>query len=555
MKKALITLAICMVIATILGCSQGETTTPANTQPGATTPAATTPAATITQPISPADTSTPVQPTETTSSKAGGILRFMTNGLPSMGFVPQAAFGGVDVLKWALETPTIQDRNIRIHPKMVESIEFTAPGGVPGQTFKLKKGIKFHDGTVWDANAMKWNLDLLFTEKTYLGVQDWTKVEVIDDYTLAIYYNVYDATHFTDMNESLGMQISPTAYQKNGKDWAKWNMVGTGPFIQTDWQMDVVAKFTKNTDYWQTGLPYLDGVDVLLVVDQFTQEAMMKAGAADVFAGADVAQAARLRDAGFVVYSIPGGAYNLTPDSANPDSPWSNQKVREAAEYAIDKEGLAKALGYGFLQPAYQLVATDMTGIYDPDFVGRRYDPAKAKALLAEAGYPNGFKTKIIASTTHNHDMISGIQANLAKVGIQAEIDYQEPTKYTSTYQGTWNNALIYSNPNGAGPNMNNNFVQSYGEPAVQYKSMARPEGFGERLNASRRAPVPDPWVPMGDPELLKGLVQEIYDNCMVIPVTYTVSLTVATDKVKDLGIHEFSRWWPCSPETAWLDK
>jgi peptide/nickel transport system substrate-binding protein len=543
-KKVLVPLVILLVCAFVItGCSSNATSTAttaaANTQPVTTTAAVTT------------TTAIPV----TTVSKAGGTLRVMTNGLPAMGFVPQAAFGGVDVLKWALETPLTQDRQVRLHMKMVDDVQFTTPDGKPGQTFKLKKGIKFQDGTVWDANAVKWNLDLLYSEKLFLGVQDWTEVKVIDDYTVAIYYKVYDATHFTDLDESMGFMISPTAYQKNGKDWAKWNMVGTGPFIQKDFKQDTSASFTKNTNYWQTGLPYLDGVDVSLVVDAFTQEANMKAGNVDVFYGADVAQASRLKDAGFKIYSMPGGAYSLTPDSANAGSPWSNLKVRQAAEYALDKEGLAKALGYGYWLPAYQLVATDVNGVYDPNFVGRRYDLAKAKSLLSEAGYPNGFKTKIIASTAHNHDMISGIQAALAKAGIDATIDYQEPTKYTATYQGTWDNALIYSNPNGAGPNMNNGFVQSYGEPAVQFKSLARPAGFNDRLTTSRRAPVADPWVPMGDVKLLKGLVQEIYDNCMVIPVTYTATLAVTNNKVNDLGIFEFSRSWPCTPEKAWLTK
>jgi hypothetical protein len=149
--------------------------------------------------------------------------------------------------------------------------------------------------------------------------------------------------------------------------------------------------------------------------------------------------------------------------------------------------------------------------------------------------------------------MIAGIQAQLAKAGIMADVDYQEPTKYTSTYQGTWENALVYSNPGGAGPNMNNGFVQSFGEPAVQFKSLARPSGFNDRLTTSRRAPVADPWVPLGTVPLLKGLVQEIYDNCMVIPVTYTATLTVTTNKVNDLGIYEFSRSWPVTAEKAWL--
>jgi len=100
-----------------------------------------------------------------------------------------------------------------------------------------------------------------------------------------------------------------------------------------------------------------------------------------------------------------GRSFRPVPDSANADSPWSNIKVRQAAEYAIDKIAIARALGYGFKTEAYQLPSPSNPA-YNPNLTGKRlYDLAKAKALLAEAGYPNGFKTKIIAQTGGNLDI------------------------------------------------------------------------------------------------------------------------------------------------------
>ena len=89
--------------------------------------------------------------------------------------------------------------------------------------------------------------------------------------------------------------------------------------------------------------------------------------------------------------------FHLIPDTANPDSPWANQKVREAVEYAIDREGIAKALGYGYWQAPYQ-IPPRASSAYDSNFtLGRKYDLEKAKQLLAEAGYPDGFKMTIIS--------------------------------------------------------------------------------------------------------------------------------------------------------------
>lgn len=114
---------------------------------------------------------------------------------------------------------------------------------------------------------------------------------------------------------------------------------------------------------------------------------------------------------------MPNRVNFLVPDSVNAESPWSNIKVRQAAEYAIDKDALTKALGFGFAQTAYQL-ATPTSAAYISGLSGRKYDMAKAKQILSEAGYPNGFKTRIIASTTDNRDIVVAMQSYLGKIGI-----------------------------------------------------------------------------------------------------------------------------------------
>src|SRR5260370_33880803 len=94
------------------------------------------------------------------------------------------------------------------------------------------------------------------------------------------------------------------------------------------------------------------------------------------------------------VLSMPVGPVSLIPDSKNPDSPLSKPKVREAISYAIDREGIARARGFGYWQPAYQLPNPGAPA-YLADFPGQKYDPARAKSLLAEAGVASGFQTTI----------------------------------------------------------------------------------------------------------------------------------------------------------------
>jgi len=137
----------------------------------------------------------------------------------------------------------------------------------------------------------------------------------------------------------------------------------------------------------------------------------------------------------------------LVPDTANPDSPWANQKVREAAEYAIDRESIAESLGYGYLEAPYQ-IAPRSSLAYNPDFaIERKYDPDKARELLAEAGYPDGFDTTIIIFPPSGDDFILTVQSYLSQVGINVDLEHTDFGKW-GTYMGpgSWpENAMLYS--------------------------------------------------------------------------------------------------------------
>ena len=142
------------------------------------------------------------------------------------------------------------------------------------------------------------------------------------------------------------------------------------------------------------------------------------------------------------------------PDSAHADSPWSKLEVRQAAEYAVDRATIAEKFGYGYLQAPNQIPPRSTTA-YDPNFAGgRTYDPAKAKELLAQAGYPNGFKTSLIVWQGGNRDIALAEQAYLAAVGIQADVQFADLGKWSSYIgpQGTYHNALLEGPDPSQGP-------------------------------------------------------------------------------------------------------
>ena len=167
------------------------------------------------------------------------------------------------------------------------------------------------------------------------------------------------------------------------------------------------------------------------------------------------------------------------PDGANPDSPFAKQKVREAAEYAIDRQAIVEGLGYGFWSAANQF--DEPGGVaYDPNFKGREYNPDKAKSLLAEAGYPNGFQTKIIARSDESQDVLVAMQTYLAAVGIKAKIEIVDRGKYAEVNLKGWQNGLLVGGSYGG---QLDNFDRNFNIKSTRNHSMYRPANWQEMID------------------------------------------------------------------------
>jgi peptide/nickel transport system substrate-binding protein len=167
-------------------------------------------------------------------------------------------------------------------PRLVTSYEVDANLKTPSITFHLRKGVKFHDGSDLNAKAVKWNLDSQIKESLFSSPRYWASVDIIDDYTIKIPLKVWRNSLMPAFAVNMVYMVSPTAYEKNGIDWMRWNMVGTGPFKHVDFKRDVSVTTEKSPNYWNSGKPYLDGVQYLFVADEMTRVALFKAGGGDI---------------------------------------------------------------------------------------------------------------------------------------------------------------------------------------------------------------------------------------------------------------------------------
>lgn len=397
-----------------------------------------------------------------------------------------------------------------VYPWLAES--YKVADDMTSVTFKLRKDVKFHDGTPFNAEAAKWNLDNHITAMSSYA-QYWASVDVIDDYTIKVNLRMWTNTVLNSFGDSAGTwMVSPTAFQANGVDWMRNNPVGTGPFKFESFQRDVGYKVVKNPDYWITGRPYLDAIEIMYVADPLTQKAAMQAGEAHMLELEPSKMAKDLEAEGLLINFNIITVYCFLPDSAHPDSPYANQKVREAVDYALDRESLANAFSYGYWEAPYQIPPTS-NAAYNPDFAyAREYDVDTAKQLLEEAGFGSGFDTTILVNPAIiDRNIPVALQSNLADIGINAELSFPANMGAFIMDSNSLNNVLVIQ-PVMSSANFNGTFMFFLGMDFMwNHNFLPSPEFL-----ALREASL---YAPEMDVDLIRAASDQLSKEAAAIPI------------------------------------
>jgi ABC-type transport system substrate-binding protein len=355
--------------------------------------------------------------------------------------VEHAVFGGF--FRYAAKAGTA---GTVLEPDLATEVPTVANGGISADgktiTIHLRRGVKFQ----WPlrrevtANDFKYSFERMLRSPLspgtsfYMGVvgaRDYgdkkagtvSGFKVLDPYTIEIDLNSPDLSFLN----ALTMQFCDVI----PKEWvARWGKavnrhpLGTGPFRFDHWTPGQEIVLKRNADYWQKGKPYLDEIDYELSFNPSTAFLKLEAGQVDALGDgiptADLAHVETDPRWKGRVYSQPLIAISYVLFDVKV-KPFDNLKVRQALSWAIDRDRIVKLLG-GQGTALWQLFPDGMPG-HQPGKVYYGYDPAKAKSLLAEAGYPNGFKTTYYTDNVDpNPRLAQSIQADLAAVGVQAVI-------------------------------------------------------------------------------------------------------------------------------------
>jgi peptide/nickel transport system substrate-binding protein len=358
---------------------------------------------------------------------------------------------------------------------LAESWEFTNP-----TTFviHLRKGILWQNippvnGRELTADDIVFHYDRQFGlgdgftqpspyQATVAAWKSLLSVTATDKYTVAFKWNVPNPEFITETQQGDGTfnDIEAPEAVKLWGDLNDWHhAIGTGPFILTDFVSGSSATLVKNNNYWwhderypQNKIPYLDSIKMLIIPDQNTALAALRTGKIDIIDTASIQDAQAMQKTNPEILKetvIPSHAFTIDP--RNDVMPFKDIRVRKAMQMAIDLPTIAKTYYLGAASPdPCTLTSVLMTGWGFPYSQWPQalkdeyaYNPTAAKQLLAAAGYPNGFKTDIVADNSGDMDILQICKSYFTAVGIDMDIRGMDPTSWVNFVQiGHKNDAL-----------------------------------------------------------------------------------------------------------------
>jgi len=326
-----------------------------------------------------------------------------------------------------------------LKPDLAESYTISDDGLT--YTFKLREGVKFHNGREMTADDVKYSLERVVNPATQSPGQGFfwsikgfddvasgnatelSGVTVIDPYTVQIELSQPDATFLHVMAINFSFVVPKEVVEEYGADFGT-HPVGTGAFKMTDWTLGQHVIFERNPDYYDADLPRLDRIEFQVGQEPSVALLRLQRGEVDIL-GDGIPPAQFLEVMGSDEWKdnvVEGGQLHTGYITMNTHmAPFDNKQVRQAVNMAINKDRIVQIVN-GRAVPANQPLPPAMPG-YDPNYEGYAYDPEQAKALLAEAGFPDGFDTELyVMNTDPNPRIAQAIQQDLAAIGINAEI-------------------------------------------------------------------------------------------------------------------------------------
>jgi len=373
------------------------------------------------------------KPIETTlqGHQYGGHLRVGYGGEPT---ALDAVLGrsGVDAYFWHQIYDQLVDANKDLTPRVETSLatSWKISKDPDAITFELRKGVSFHDGTPFNAEAVKFNIQRILdpvtaaTPRASLTVIE--SVDVLDTHRVRFNLKRPWGAGLNMLADRGGVLNSPAKILELGRDYA-WNPAGTGPFKVDKVIVGTMVHMVRNENYWGVDefgnrLPYLDEITIRVIRDQTVLASALRTGEIDLTYLPYKDVSAFMRDDRFQLEVMPGGnigivlVFNLAElDDVN---------LRLAIAHAIDPTVINKAIFFDRVRVADSGMWPDGAWAHDPDVERATYDPDKAREYLAKSAYPDGFEfTTVTTNSPVNIPTSEIVRVMLKKIGITMNIE------------------------------------------------------------------------------------------------------------------------------------
>ncbi len=437
-------------------------------------------------------------------------------------------------------------------------------------TFELKEGVTFHDGTPFNAEAVKFTYDSILepelkslTAIGYLGPYEMT--EVVDELTAAVHFTEPYAPFLNNLSHSVLSPVSPAGVEKFGADFG-FNPVGTGPFMFKEWQQQTSMTFTKNPDYnWPPGVythegpAYLDEIVITFITEPTTLLGTLENGESDIIDAVQAQEVERLEaDDNYQILlpKVPGSPQVLPMNASKP--PTDDLKVRQAIIQAVDMVTIVDTMWYGTRKAAEGPLSSP-TWSYNPVVETMYpYDPEAAGALLDEAGWTmgsggvrekDGEKLHVIYITTAGPNGQAGelVQAYLIEAGFEVDLQILEyAATATLMLAGEHNIARIYFSH--TDPVVLTTLYHSRNIEGTNFnRTMTPNDELDEMINEATSEMDRD-----ARKKMYEDIQKYIMDQALIMPLWEETVLWGATSKVKGLHFQPLGGAWFYD---AWMEQ
>jgi peptide/nickel transport system substrate-binding protein len=411
-------------------------------------------------------------------------------------------------------------------------------------TFKLRQGVKFHDGTPFNADAVKFSIDrqlppnatddMPYASFTFGPVD---KVEKVDDYTVKILLKEPYTPFLANLAMCLAAPIvSPDAVKKNGGKLME-TPVGTGPFKFVKWDKSQAITLERNNDYWGTKAK-ADKVVFRFIKENSVRASELIAGSADIIDGVDPNDVQKLKDSKMEIFNGKGMNINYMAFNCS-RAPFNDPKVRQAVSMLINKDELVKYLYQGYATSANSPLPSFIPG-YSKDVKPVDYNIEKAKELLKEAGKENLEIKMITYSNPRPYNPVNGqklaeaVQNYLGKAGIKATIDVYEWTEYKKKVAQGEGDIMFYGwiGDNGDADNFMSLFDSNEIKSTLNSAKYSNPDV--DKLLAQGR------MTPNGDArnKIYADIQKIVLDDAAWLPISNADDMAAYSPKVKGFKLH-----------------